>query len=132
LIAVRLLSAFGTLEPGFASLMLSAVINTACDGGPAHPPGSGDINNALAAVTGIGVRDEIEGMRNIDPIWRDPELARGLAMARRRLICVPFFEPATGNSHTEDLSYDGEVLRGACNFSTGVRRRQATGVGLSA
>jgi len=60
--ALRLLSAFGTLEPGFASLMLSAVINTACDGGPAHPPGSGDINNALAAVTGIGARDEIEGM----------------------------------------------------------------------
>jgi hypothetical protein len=60
--AARLLSGFGTLEPGFASLMLSAVINTACDGGPAHPPGSGDINNALAAVTGIGARDEIEGM----------------------------------------------------------------------
>src|SRR5215470_10615777 len=59
--AVRLLSAFGTLEPGFASLMLSSVINTACDGGPAHPPGSGDINNALAAVTGIGAHDEMRG-----------------------------------------------------------------------
>ena len=57
--AARLLSALGTLEPGFASLMLSAVINTACVGGPAHPPGLGDINNALAAVTGIGARDVV-------------------------------------------------------------------------
>jgi len=40
-------------------LMLSAVINTACVGGPAHPPGLGDINNALAAVTGIGARDVV-------------------------------------------------------------------------
>ena len=60
--AVRLMSAFGTAEPGFARLMLSSIINAACDGGPAHPPGSEDINSALAAVTGIGARDEIEGM----------------------------------------------------------------------
>ncbi len=60
--AVRLMSAFGTAEPGFATLMLSGIINAACDGGPSHPPGSGDINDALAAVTGIGARDETEGM----------------------------------------------------------------------
>jgi hypothetical protein len=60
--AVRLLSAFGTAEPGFASLMLSGIINAACEGGPTRLPKAGDINDALAAATGIGARDEIEGM----------------------------------------------------------------------
>jgi hypothetical protein len=60
--AVRLVSAFGTAEPSFASWMLNAIINAACDGGPAHPPGAEAINDALAAVTGIGARDETEGM----------------------------------------------------------------------
>jgi hypothetical protein len=60
--AVRLLSAFGTAESDFASLMLCGVINAACEGGPAHLPQSGDINAALAAMTGIGARDEIEGI----------------------------------------------------------------------
>ena len=56
--AVRLLSAFGTAELSFASLMLSGVINVACK----REPESGEINDALAAVTGIGAGDEIEGM----------------------------------------------------------------------
>jgi hypothetical protein len=43
-------------------LMLSGIINAACDGDTAHPPESEYINNALAAVTGIGARDEPEGM----------------------------------------------------------------------
>jgi hypothetical protein len=60
--AVRLMSAFGTGEPGFSSLMLTNLINAACDGGAAHPPGSEDINSALAVVAGIGARDEVEGM----------------------------------------------------------------------
>jgi hypothetical protein len=60
--AQRLLSAFGTPEASFANLMLTGILNAACDGGPAHPPEAGDINDALAAVTGIGARDEIEGM----------------------------------------------------------------------
>jgi len=58
----RLLSAFGTAEWGFASLMISGVIDAACDNGLAHPSGSTEINGALAAVTGIGARDETEGM----------------------------------------------------------------------
>jgi hypothetical protein len=58
----RLMSAFGTAEPGFANLMLVNIINAACDGGSARPPGEEDINRALAAVSGIGARDEIEGM----------------------------------------------------------------------
>ena len=60
--AVRLVSAFGTDEPSFATLMLSGIINAACDGDPAHPPESEYINKARAAVTGIGARDETEGM----------------------------------------------------------------------
>jgi hypothetical protein len=59
--AVRLLSAFGTEEAGFATLMLSGIINAACEGGPDHDL-AGHINDALAAATGIGARDEIEGM----------------------------------------------------------------------
>ena len=60
--AVRLASAFGTAEPSFASWMLNGIINAACNGSPAHPPGAEAINDALAAVTGIGARDEMEGM----------------------------------------------------------------------
>ena len=37
-------------------------MNAACEGGPENPPREQDINCALAAVTGIGARDETEGM----------------------------------------------------------------------
>jgi hypothetical protein len=60
--ALRLVTAFGTTEPSFASWMLNGIINAACDGGSANPPGAEAINDALAAVTGIGARDETEGM----------------------------------------------------------------------
>jgi hypothetical protein len=60
--AMRLISAFGTVEPAFANLMLRAIIDAAADGSPSRPPGIEDINRALAAVTGIEARDEIEGM----------------------------------------------------------------------
>jgi hypothetical protein len=56
------MSAFGTVEPGFASLLLTGLINAACHGGQAQPPGSQEINRALAAVSGIGARDQIEAM----------------------------------------------------------------------
>ena len=56
--AVRLLSTFGTADLGFASLMLSGLINACCS----KVLESGDVNDALAAVSGIGARDEIEGM----------------------------------------------------------------------
>ena len=59
--AVRLLSAFGTADPGFANLMLTGIINAGCDTRQAGSP-EGEINDALAAATGIGARDEIEGM----------------------------------------------------------------------
>lgn len=60
--AVRLLSTFGTAELGFVSLMLNGLLNAACDGGAARPPGSQEVNDALAAVTGVGARDETEGI----------------------------------------------------------------------
>jgi hypothetical protein len=64
----RLMSALGTGEPGFANPdALGNIINAACDGGSARPPREEDINQVLAAVSGIGARDEIEGMpRNAD------------------------------------------------------------------
>jgi hypothetical protein len=59
---VRLRAAFGTADPGFADLMLSELLNAACDGGPSNPPSAQAINQVLAAVTGIGPRDETEAM----------------------------------------------------------------------
>ena len=59
---VRLRAAFGTADPGFADLMLSELLNAACEGGPSNPPSAESINQALAAVTGIGPRDETEAM----------------------------------------------------------------------
>jgi hypothetical protein len=60
--SARLMTVFGTAEPAFVDLMLSGLLNTACDGGPSNPPSEQDINRALAAVTGIGARDETEAM----------------------------------------------------------------------
>ena len=59
---VRFISAFGTSESAFAYLMLNGVLNAACEGSPKNPPTERSINQALAAVVGIGARDEIEGM----------------------------------------------------------------------
>lgn len=60
--SVRLMSAFATADGGFAYLMLTGILNAACAGGPENPPTEQDINRALAAVTGIGARDETEAM----------------------------------------------------------------------
>ena len=57
--AVRLLSAFGTTEAGFVNLMLSGIINAACS---KRRYGSEEVNDTLAAVTGIEACDEVEGM----------------------------------------------------------------------
>ena len=54
----RFVSAFGTSEAAFASLMLYGILNAACEGGSENPRREQDINQALAAVTGIGVRRE--------------------------------------------------------------------------
>jgi hypothetical protein len=64
----RLMSAFGTAEPGFANLMLGNIVNGACDGGSARPPGEEDINRALAAVSGIGARDETVQIQSDDSV----------------------------------------------------------------
>ena len=60
--AARLNAVFGTAESGFADLMLAGLLNAACDGGPSNPPSERSINQVLAAVTGVGARDEVEGM----------------------------------------------------------------------
>jgi hypothetical protein len=59
---LQLISAFGTAEPEFAGLMLSAIIDTAAGRSPSCPPPCEHINRVLAAVTGIGAQDEIEAM----------------------------------------------------------------------
>ena len=59
---IRFMSAFGTTESAFADRMLIGVLNAACEGSPENPPSERQINQALAAVSGIGARDELEGM----------------------------------------------------------------------
>ena len=56
------LSAFGTAEPDFALLMVSGIFNTACEENPANPSQPHNMFEAMAALTGIGPRDEIEAM----------------------------------------------------------------------
>lgn len=56
------MAVFGSAEPAFANLMLSGLLNAACDGSSSNPPTEQDINRALASVTGVGARDEVEGM----------------------------------------------------------------------
>jgi hypothetical protein len=58
----RFMSAFGTSEFYYAELMLNGILNAACDGSAKNPPSERHINQVLAAVTGIGAKDEIEGM----------------------------------------------------------------------
>ena len=58
----RFMSAFGTCECAHAELMLAGLLNAACDGSGENPPSERVINEILAAVTGIGAKDEIEGM----------------------------------------------------------------------
>jgi hypothetical protein len=58
----RFMSAFGTSERAHADLMLYGILNAACDASRENPPSEHDINQVLAAVTGIGAKDEIEGM----------------------------------------------------------------------
>src|SRR2546423_8051965 len=56
------MATFGTVDLGFADLMLSGLVNAAVDGSPSNPPSVHAINRVLAAATGIGARDEVEGM----------------------------------------------------------------------
>src|SRR5437762_5212777 len=56
------MATFGTVDLGFADLMLSGLVNAAVDGSPSNPPSVHAINRVLAAVTGIGAHDEVEGM----------------------------------------------------------------------
>lgn len=58
----RFMSAFGTSERAHADLMLYGILNAACDASRENPPSERDVNQLLAAVTGIGAKDEIEGM----------------------------------------------------------------------
>jgi hypothetical protein len=58
----RFMSAFGTSEPAHAELRLYGIVSAACDGSWENPPSERVINEVLAAVAGIGAKDEIEGM----------------------------------------------------------------------
>jgi hypothetical protein len=49
--------AFGTSERAHADLMLYGILNAACDASRGNPPSERDINQVLAAVTGIGAKD---------------------------------------------------------------------------
>jgi hypothetical protein len=55
----RFMSAFGTSERAHAELMLDGILNAACDGSRENPPSERVINQVLAAVTGIGAKDNL-------------------------------------------------------------------------
>jgi hypothetical protein len=59
---LRYRSAFGTGDSDFANLMFSRLVNATCGIDAEGRPGEHDINKVLAAVTGIGAKDEVEGM----------------------------------------------------------------------
>jgi hypothetical protein len=63
---------FGTTDSAAADLLLTQLINAACEGNAANLPGEDQINRALAAVHGIGAIDQIEAM--LAPI--DPRLPK--------------------------------------------------------
>jgi hypothetical protein len=54
--------ALGTSERAHADLMLYGSLNAAYDASRENPLSERDINQVLAAVAGIGAKDEIEGM----------------------------------------------------------------------
>jgi hypothetical protein len=59
---VRYRSAFGTGDVDFANLMHSGLINATCEVDAEGRPSERGINKVLAAVTGVGAKDEVEGM----------------------------------------------------------------------
>jgi hypothetical protein len=58
----RFIFAFGTSERAHADQMLYGILNAACDASRGNPSSERDISQVLAAVAGIGAKDEIEAM----------------------------------------------------------------------
>jgi hypothetical protein len=58
----KLNASMGTTEWTFANKLLSELLNTACAGSPTKAVDQADLNAALAAMHGIGPRDEAEAM----------------------------------------------------------------------
>ena len=110
--AVRLLSAFGTAELSFASLMLSGVINVACD---KREPESARINEALAAVTGIGAGDEIEAMLAAQMVTT--HLAAMSALRRLKGSENVAQQDSNGNLGDQAIENVYDAARGAATLS---------------
>jgi len=58
----KLNASMGTTEWRFANKLLSELLNAACAGSTAQPVSQEDVNAALAAMHGIGPKDEAEAM----------------------------------------------------------------------
>jgi hypothetical protein len=74
--------AFGTTEPGVANLLLNGLINAACEGSSAKPPSEEEINRALAAVHGIGAKDEVEAMLAVQMVATQGAAVRALRLLK--------------------------------------------------
>jgi hypothetical protein len=74
--------AFGTTEPGVANLLLNGLINAACEGSSAKPPSEEEINRALAAVHGIGAKDEVEAMLAVQMVATHGAAVRALRLLK--------------------------------------------------
>jgi hypothetical protein len=74
--------AFGTTEPALANLLLNGLINAACEGTSAKPPSEEEINRALAAVHGIGAKDEVEAMLAVQMVATHGAAVRALRLLK--------------------------------------------------
>jgi hypothetical protein len=77
-----LMLAFGTIEPAVAKLLLTGLINAACEGSSAKPPSEEQINRVLAAVHGIGANDEVEAMLAVQMVATHGAAVRALRLLK--------------------------------------------------
>jgi len=81
--SLGMMLAFGTTEPAVADLLLSHLINAACEGNSAKPPSEDEINRALAAVHGLGAKDQLEAMLAVQMVATHAAAVRALRLLKR-------------------------------------------------
>jgi hypothetical protein len=86
--AVRMMNALGTTSVDLADRLLNQILNPTHQPPPGQPISEQNLNAALAAVTGIGPRDEAEAMLAVQMVgvhWTAMDLLRQVAATGNRL-----------------------------------------------
>jgi len=104
------MSAFGTSERAYADLMLGGLLNAACDWRRENPPSERDINRVLAAVTGIGAKDEIEGMLATQMVATHTAIITTLHRQKQSETLLEGVSLSTGHGSRETESAEGRRL----------------------